>query len=167
MDENGKIIWANLVIATGQNNNAMNLGVAQAAKHYIKDGKFTEGILERVEAVVRTLTHASVAPHMPSGRCPWRSRCSPIRVKLSISLFASRIIGAPGPDFGTWDFFKAPAPNYMTIYARRSGPLSRSRLWQDARGDDGVGPWLAEWVEQNYVLPDSGVRVLIRQTMDT
>jgi NAD-reducing hydrogenase large subunit len=26
----------------------------QAAKHYIKDGKFTEGILNRVEAVIRT-----------------------------------------------------------------------------------------------------------------
>jgi NAD-reducing hydrogenase large subunit len=54
VDENGLITWANLVIATGQNNKAMNLGVAQAAKHYIKDGKFTEGILNRVEAVVRT-----------------------------------------------------------------------------------------------------------------
>jgi NAD-reducing hydrogenase large subunit len=54
VDENGKITWANLVIATGQNNNAMNRGVLQAAKHYVKDGKFTEGILNRVEAVVRT-----------------------------------------------------------------------------------------------------------------
>jgi len=54
VDDNGKITWANLVIATGQNNKAMNLGVLQAAKHYVKDGKFTEGILNRVEAVVRT-----------------------------------------------------------------------------------------------------------------
>ncbi|HEY1987659.1 MAG TPA: Ni/Fe hydrogenase subunit alpha [Terracidiphilus sp.] len=54
VDENGLITWANLVIATGQNNNAMNRGVLQAARHYIKDGKFTEGILNRVEAVVRT-----------------------------------------------------------------------------------------------------------------
>lgn len=54
VDENGKITWANLVIATGQNNNAMNKGVLQAAKHYVHDGKFTEGILNRVEAVVRT-----------------------------------------------------------------------------------------------------------------
>ena len=53
VDEDGKITWANLVIATGQNNNAMNKGVLQAAKHYVKDGKFTEGILNRVEAVVR------------------------------------------------------------------------------------------------------------------
>jgi len=54
VDENGKITWANLVIATGQNNKAMNLGVLQAARHYVKDGKFTEGVLNRVEAVVRT-----------------------------------------------------------------------------------------------------------------
>jgi NAD-reducing hydrogenase large subunit len=54
VDENGLITWANLVIATGQNNRAMNEGVLQAAKHYVKNGKFTEGILNRVEAVVRT-----------------------------------------------------------------------------------------------------------------
>jgi NAD-reducing hydrogenase large subunit len=54
VDENGKMVWANLVIATGQNNNAMNRGVLQAARHYVQDGKFTEGLLNRVEAVVRT-----------------------------------------------------------------------------------------------------------------
>ena len=54
VDENGKITWANLVIATGQNNNAMNRGVLQAARHYVHNGKFTEGLLNRVEAVVRT-----------------------------------------------------------------------------------------------------------------
>jgi NAD-reducing hydrogenase large subunit len=54
VDENGLITWANLVIATGQNNNAMNRGVLQAAQHYIQNGKFTEGILNRVEAVIRT-----------------------------------------------------------------------------------------------------------------
>jgi len=54
VDENGLITWANLVIATGQNNNAMNQGVLQAARAYVKDGKFTEGALNRVEAVIRT-----------------------------------------------------------------------------------------------------------------
>jgi len=54
VDEDGLITWANLVIATGQNNNAMNKGVLQAARHYVKDGKFTEGVLNRVEAVIRT-----------------------------------------------------------------------------------------------------------------
>ena len=32
----------------------MNLGVQQAATHYVKNGKFSEGILNRIEAVVRT-----------------------------------------------------------------------------------------------------------------
>jgi NAD-reducing hydrogenase large subunit len=54
VDDNGKITWANLVIATGQNNRAMNQGVLQAARAYVKDGKFTEGMLNRIEAVVRT-----------------------------------------------------------------------------------------------------------------
>ncbi len=54
VDENGKITWASLVVATGHNNNAMNRGVLQAAKRYVKDGKFSEGALNRVEAVIRT-----------------------------------------------------------------------------------------------------------------
>jgi NAD-reducing hydrogenase large subunit len=54
VDENGLITWANLVIATGQNNNAMNKGVLQAARYYVRDGKFTPGVLNRVEAVIRT-----------------------------------------------------------------------------------------------------------------
>jgi NAD-reducing hydrogenase large subunit len=53
VDENGLITWANLVIATGQNNNAMNKGVLQAARYYVRDGKFTPGVLNRVEAVIR------------------------------------------------------------------------------------------------------------------
>jgi NAD-reducing hydrogenase large subunit len=54
VDENGKITWANLVVATGHNNNAMNKGVLQAAKAYVKNGKFTAGALNRIEAVIRT-----------------------------------------------------------------------------------------------------------------
>jgi len=54
VDENGLITWANLVVATGHNNNAMNKGVLQAAKSYVKDGKFTPGALNRIEAVIRT-----------------------------------------------------------------------------------------------------------------
>jgi NAD-reducing hydrogenase large subunit len=54
VDDNGKITWANLVVATGHNNLAMNKGVLQSAKAYVKDGKFTEGALNRVEAVIRT-----------------------------------------------------------------------------------------------------------------
>jgi NAD-reducing hydrogenase large subunit len=54
VDENGKMTWASLVVATGHNNNAMNRGVLQSAKAYVKDGKFTPGALNRIEAVIRT-----------------------------------------------------------------------------------------------------------------
>jgi len=70
VDENGKMTWANLVIATGQNNRAMNEGVLQAAKHYVKDGKFTEGILNRVEAVVRTFDPCLSCSTHAAGQMP-------------------------------------------------------------------------------------------------
>jgi len=70
VDENGKMAWANLVIATGQNNKAMNLGVAQAAKAYVKDGKFTEGMLNRIEAVVRTFDPCLSCSSHAAGQMP-------------------------------------------------------------------------------------------------
>jgi NAD-reducing hydrogenase large subunit len=54
IDENGLIRWANLIIATGQNNLAMNRSVLQVAKHFIHGEKLAPGILNRVEAVIRT-----------------------------------------------------------------------------------------------------------------
>ena len=54
VDEKGLMKWANLVIATGQNNSAMNKGVLQVAQRYIKGDKLSDGILNRVEAVIRT-----------------------------------------------------------------------------------------------------------------
>jgi NAD-reducing hydrogenase large subunit len=53
INKNGKIEWANLVIATGHNNLAMNRGVLQAARHFVKGSKLQEGMLNRVEAVIR------------------------------------------------------------------------------------------------------------------
>ncbi len=53
IDDNGLITWANLIIATGHNNLAMNQGITQAAKHFVKHEKITEGALNRVEAVIR------------------------------------------------------------------------------------------------------------------
>lgn len=53
IDERGLITWANLIIATGHNNMAMNRGVLQVARHFVHEGSFTEGALNRVEAVIR------------------------------------------------------------------------------------------------------------------
>ena len=54
VDEQGLMTWANLIIATGHNNLAMNRGVLQVAKQYVRGDKLKEGMLNRVEAVIRT-----------------------------------------------------------------------------------------------------------------
>jgi NAD-reducing hydrogenase large subunit len=53
VDENGLIEKVNLIIATGQNNLAMNKTVTQIAKHYIHGNDIPEGLLNRVEAGIR------------------------------------------------------------------------------------------------------------------
>lgn len=53
VDENGLIQKVNLIIATGQNNLAMNQTVTQIAKHYIHNNEIPEGMLNRVEAGIR------------------------------------------------------------------------------------------------------------------
>jgi NAD-reducing hydrogenase large subunit len=53
IDERGLIQSANLIIATGHNNLAMNRGVLQVAQHFIKDSHITDGMLNRLEAVIR------------------------------------------------------------------------------------------------------------------
>lgn len=53
VNEEGLMEWANLIIATGHNNLAMNRGVLQVAKHFVDGAKLTEGMLNRVEAVIR------------------------------------------------------------------------------------------------------------------
>ncbi len=53
VDENGLLTRVNLIIATGQNNLAMNRTVAQIAKRYIHGPNIPEGILNRVEAGIR------------------------------------------------------------------------------------------------------------------
>lgn len=69
VSDEGAITWANLIVATGHNNLAMNLGVKQVAQHFIKKGAVTEGILNRVCAVIRAYdpclscsTHADGRP---------------------------------------------------------------------------------------------------------
>jgi NAD-reducing hydrogenase large subunit len=53
VDENGLIRNVNLIIATGHNNMAINKGILQAAKHFVNGDMLQEGMLNRVEAVVR------------------------------------------------------------------------------------------------------------------
>jgi len=53
VNDQGAILWANLLVATGHNNLAINKGVAQVAKHFVDGGKLQEGMLNRVSALVR------------------------------------------------------------------------------------------------------------------
>ena len=53
VDGDGLITWANLIIATGHNNAAMNRGVLQVARHFVHGNRLQEGMLNRVEAVIR------------------------------------------------------------------------------------------------------------------
>lgn len=53
VDENGLIQKVNLIIATGQNNLAMNKTVTQIAKHYVHGAEIAEGMLNRIEAGIR------------------------------------------------------------------------------------------------------------------
>ncbi len=50
----GLIRKVNLVIATGQNNLAMNKTIAQIAERYITTRDIPEGVLNRIEAGIRT-----------------------------------------------------------------------------------------------------------------
>jgi NAD-reducing hydrogenase large subunit len=53
VDEHGLIQHVNLIIATGQNNLAMNRAVLQIAQHYIHGPQIPEGMLNRIEAGIR------------------------------------------------------------------------------------------------------------------
>ena len=53
VDEHGLIRKVNLLVATGQNNLAMNRAVAQIARHYIRGTEVPEPMLNRIEAGIR------------------------------------------------------------------------------------------------------------------
>ena len=53
VDADGVIRGVNLIVSTGHNNLAMNRGVLQAAQRFVDGNHFTEGALNRVEAVIR------------------------------------------------------------------------------------------------------------------
>jgi NAD-reducing hydrogenase large subunit len=70
VDKSGMIKKVNLIVATGNNNAAMNRAVFEVAKKYVNGNKLTEGMLNRVEAAIRCYdpclscsTHA--LGHMP------------------------------------------------------------------------------------------------------
>jgi NAD-reducing hydrogenase large subunit len=53
VDPSGMITWTNMIIATEHNNSAYNKAVTQVAQRYVKAKTLQEGMLNRVEAVIR------------------------------------------------------------------------------------------------------------------
>jgi NAD-reducing hydrogenase large subunit len=53
VNEEGAITWANLIVATGHNNLAIGQSVKQVSMDFIDGTKLSEGMLNRVSAVVR------------------------------------------------------------------------------------------------------------------
>ncbi len=53
VDKSGKMRKVNLIVATGNNNLAMNRAIYEVAKEFIKDGKVTEGIRNCIEVAIR------------------------------------------------------------------------------------------------------------------
>jgi NAD-reducing hydrogenase large subunit len=52
-DDTGSLTRVNLLIATGQNNPAMNRAIFEVARQYVDGNKITEGALNRVEHAIR------------------------------------------------------------------------------------------------------------------
>jgi NAD-reducing hydrogenase large subunit len=70
IDPQGLITWVNLIIATGHNNLAMNRGVLQVARRYVKGTRLSEGVLNRVEAVIRAFDPCLSCSTHAVGRMP-------------------------------------------------------------------------------------------------
>ena len=70
VDRNGLIRLANLIIATGHNNLAMNRGIQQVARYFVRDGTLSDGALNRVEAVIRAFDPCLSCSTHAAGRMP-------------------------------------------------------------------------------------------------
>ncbi|MHC4113357.1 MAG: Ni/Fe hydrogenase subunit alpha [Planctomycetota bacterium] len=67
-DENGLITNLNLIVGTTHNNAPINMSVKQAAKALIKDGKYDQGTLNKVEMAIRAYDPClSCATHKMDG----------------------------------------------------------------------------------------------------
>ncbi|MCK5314352.1 MAG: Ni/Fe hydrogenase subunit alpha [Anaerolineales bacterium] len=70
-DEDGLLTHVNLLVATCQNNSAINLSVKQAAQTLIKNGEYDQGTLNTVEMAIRAYDPClSCATHRMDGTIP-------------------------------------------------------------------------------------------------
>jgi len=72
-DENGIVTDVNLIVGTTHNNAPINMSVKRAAMDLIKDGKYDQGILNRVEMAIRAYDPClSCSTHNLAGSIPVR-----------------------------------------------------------------------------------------------
>lgn len=72
IDDDGLITWVNLIIATGHNNLAMNQAIRQVADAYVDGNHLQEGMLNRVEAVIRCFDPCLSCASHAFGQMPLR-----------------------------------------------------------------------------------------------
>ncbi len=72
IDDDGLMAWMNLIIATGHNNLAMNQGIRQVAEAYVDGTRLEEGMLNRVEAVIRCFDPCLSCASHAFGQMPMR-----------------------------------------------------------------------------------------------
>jgi F420-non-reducing hydrogenase large subunit len=72
-DADGMVTDVNLIVGTTHNNAPINMSVKQAAKSLIKDGKYDQGLLNKVEMAIRAYDPCfSCATHKLDGSLPVR-----------------------------------------------------------------------------------------------
>ncbi len=74
VDDNGILEDVNLIIATGQNNLAMNRTVKQLAERFISGDKLDQGLLNRVEHGIRAFDPCLSCSTHEAGRMPMQVR---------------------------------------------------------------------------------------------
>ena len=74
VDDNGILEDVNLIIATGQNNYAMNRTVKQIAQRFISGDKLDQGLLNRVEHGIRVYDPCLSCSTHEAGRMPMQVR---------------------------------------------------------------------------------------------
>ncbi len=70
VDQDGLILKVNMIIATGQNNLAMNRTVTQIAQEFVRGPKIAEGMLNRVEAGIRAFDPCLSCSTHAAGQMP-------------------------------------------------------------------------------------------------
>ena len=69
VDKEGLITWANMIVATGNNNLAMNRGVLQVAKRFINGNEISESAKNRIEGIIRAFDPClSCSTHAINGK---------------------------------------------------------------------------------------------------